>query len=57
MKKKKKKKKKNNKEFLKLEANERPLFRNYKRIHKSKKDKMNSRQNRKKALKDELKGE
>lgn len=51
------KKKKGNKSFLRLSAEERPMFGNYKRIHKSKKDKMNSRQNQKKALKDELKGE
>ena len=50
-------KKKKKKTDLRLSSEERPLFGNYKRIHKSKKDKMNSLQNQKKALKDELKGE
>ena len=51
---KKKKKKKKKKDFLRLDANERPLFGNYKRIHRTKKEKMSSRQNQKKVLRKEM---
>ena len=49
--------KKKNKSHLRLSADERPLFGNYKRVHRTKKDKMNNRQNRKKALRESLNDE
>ncbi len=48
------KKKKKNKEFLKLSSEERPMFGDYKRVHRTKKEKMNSRQNQKKVLREKM---
>lgn len=48
-------KKKKKKTDLRLSADERPLFQNWKRIHRTAKDKANDRQNHKKELRDELK--